>query len=422
MQPSTPAAVFKTSLPGGSSNAAQKGFDEGVKIQDGLQKGLKIGSDIQDAISKSKTEATQKNTLINTSTQSRSNFNQNSSDLAAALAKISGTPTPDNPNGGTGGKDATTTTTTTGIPANDPIMSGLNTLSANSDAATKSLIASTIASYQTQRNALTSQYDNYKRGLQQLGVETGSAQSTPDLLAGHILEAGNQEMTKINDLQAKESKALIDAQNAKATNDFKTLEAKMTYVKQIQTEKANAIKGMYDTINNTNKALAEGAHYELYNAFQTLTDSKDKNAFIETVAKNYKVSPLAVVQALQDESDKRSAAELKTQNQKDIIANRGKSGGSSAASVSRAQIAQGTRILKTGIGPNGEKIGNPQGSDGFYDPALYTKAFLDWPGSTKSFVAAFPIVGSVNPKSYSKLPDALRALLPKTTSSTSKKS
>lgn len=368
-----------------------------------------------------------KNNLINTSTQSRTQFSQNSSDLAAALAKISGTPTPENPNP-TGGTDTTTKGTgttgagttgvdTNGVPLNDPIMTGLTQLQTNSDAATKSLIASTMASYQTQRNALTSQYENYKRGLQQLGVETGAAQSTPDLLAGHILQAGNDELTKINDLQAKESKALMDAQNAKSTNDFKTLEAKMNYVKQIKTEKASAIKNMYDTINSTNKALAQGAHYELYNAFQTLTDPKDKNTFIETVAKNYQVSPMAVVQALQDEQDKRGTADLKTANSKSIIANRGKSGATSGG-ITKTQISMGTSTLKTGIAPDGTKIGNGQGKDGFYDPGVYIETFNQWPGSIKAFVAAYPITG-INPKSYSLLPEAFKPYLPKTTSSSS---
>lgn len=359
------------------------------------------------------------NNLINTSTQSRTNFSQNTSDLNAALAKLNGTPTQENPNPD-GGDEKKPAVDENGVSLDDPIMKGLTTLQTNSDAATKSLIASTIASYQNQRNTLTNQYENYKRGLQQLGVETGAAQSTPDLLAGHILQAGNDELTKINDIQAKESKALIDAQSAKDTNDFKTLEAKMTYVNQLKTEKADAIKNMYDTIASTNKGLAEGAHYELYNAFQTITDPKDKNTFIEAIAKQYKVSPLAVTQALQDEQDKRDKASLATQNTKSVLANRGKTAGS--GSVTKAQISTGTNVLKTGVAPDGTKIGNPQGKDGFYDPSVYIAAFQDWPGSAKAFVTAYPIVGSINPKSYKSLPDALQSLLPKTKTSSGRTS
>lgn len=354
------------------------------------------------------------NQLINTSTQSRTQTAQASSDLDAALAKISGAPTQLNPNP-TSTPD-TNIDPSTGLSANDPIISGLNTISANSDAATKSLIASTVASYQTQRNAVTSQYENYKRGLQQLGIESGAAQSTPDLLAGHIVQAGNDELSKINDLQAKEAKALMDAQNAKTTNDFKTLQEKMAYVKQVQTEKATAIKNMYDTINNTNKALAVETHADLFDAFSTLSTSDDKQAFINQVAKNYNVSPLAVVTALNDEQAKRTTANLKTQNTQSIIANRGGKAGS--GKISAAQIAQGQNALNQGIDPStGQKIGNPKGSDGFYDPSVYAKAFSDWPGSAKAFVAAFPIVGGINPSSYSILPPALQALLPKTKAS-----
>lgn len=243
----------------------------------------------------------------NTSTQSRNATAQSSSELDAALARLGATQT--NPTPG----DTTTTGTGTGttpapavdqygIPLNDPIMTGLSTLSANSDAATKALIANTQAAYQRNVNSVTSQYDSYKAGLQQLGVETNEAQSTPDILAGHIQQAANDEMTKIQTLDANEKKALMDANNAKTNNDFKTLQAKMTYVKQIQTEKATAIKAMHDAVVNSGKEVVVDAP-ALYGAFKSL-DPSDGEKYILAVAQKYGASPIDVQSALLNEQAK----------------------------------------------------------------------------------------------------------------------
>jgi hypothetical protein len=70
-------------------------------------------------------------------------------------------------------------------------------------------------------------------------------------------------------------------------------------------------------------------------------------------------------------------------------------------------------FLTTGIAPNGDKLGNPRGADGFVDPGVYIKAFEEWTGTAKDFLTYFPVEKNVNPASYKLLPEAIR---PKTTS------
>lgn len=350
-------------------------------------------------------QAPQSSNLINTSSQSRTATNQATSDLAAALARL---------NGNTTGVSTSTPagSTTTAAPSTDPILSGLDALQANSDAATKSLIASTQAAYQNKINAVNTQYTNYKSGLQQLGVETNEAQSTPDLLAGHIQQAANDQMDKINALGAEESKALMDANNAKATNDFKTLQAKMTYVQQIQTQKAQAIKDMYDSITSAKTASDDEAE-AIYSTMQTL-DPSDQEAYLQAVSSKYNLPLDGLVASLNTYKAAQDKAALATQNTESIIAKRA-TGGSSTKGASTAQIAVGTNILKTGKLSDGTVLGNPQGSDGYVDPSVYSALYSYWNGTNAAFLKAYPIT-EVNPESYPALPAALQ---PKTSSRSS---
>lgn len=243
-----------------------------------------------------------------TSSPSRSTFAQNGNKLQTYISQLGGSPTSNNPN-----PDDTDATEE----ASDPILKQLTALQSSSDAATKSLIASTMAAYQNKVNATTKQYENYKSGLQQLGVETNEAQSSPDLLAGHIQQAASDELSKINDYKAQEAQAVIKAQQAKADNDFKTLDEQMSRLKDIQTAKTDAIANMYKTLSSTSKAAAIEAH-DIYANFVTL-DPADQNAYIQAVSQKYGFNPNDLVTALNDERVKqaKTAKSLSTASSKD---------------------------------------------------------------------------------------------------------
>lgn len=317
--------------------------------------------------------------IVNTSASSRVATAQSDSALQNVLAGLSGSTTPENPNPDDESNDIEGT-------ANDPFIQQLNTLQTNQDAATKALIASTAATYQNNVNKVNAQYGNYKAGLQQLGLETGEAEATPDLLVGHIQQAANDQMDKINTLQANEQKAIIDANNAKANGDFRTMTARMTYVKNIQTEKAAAIKNMYDAVNSANKEVTYDAP-SLYASYSSLTDPNDKKAFIAAVAQQFGTSPISVVSALTGEQAKESKVQLSEDNTKSIIAKRGSTGAAgTSGAMTKAQIAQGEAKLKA-----------TEGTDGYVDPYAYAQAYADWKGTTKEFIAAYPPKDYVNP-------------------------
>lgn len=73
-----------------------------------------------------------------------------------------------------------------------------------------------------------------------------------------------------------------------------------------------------------------------------------------------------------------------------------------------------TKTLNTGLAPNGTKIGNARGADGYVDPGVYLEAFKQWTGTPSTFLTAFPVKTNVNPASYNLLPAAIK---PTTTSS-----
>lgn len=65
-------------------------------------------------------------------------------------------------------------------------------------------------------------------------------------------------------------------------------------------------------------------------------------------------------------------------------------------------------FLNTGVTPNGQKVGNGKGSDGYVDPYVYLEAFRQWGGTNAEFLTAFPPEKNVNPESLNLLPEAIR--------------
>lgn len=361
----TQSVADRFALPGFKEAANKAGFDENSY---GINMGNADANNkiLQNLITGKSSQ------LINTSTQSRTQTAQAASGLDAALARLGmnnngGQNTPDN--NGIEGTDK------------DPIIMGLNRLQTNSDDATKSFIASVQAKYQNEKNKANGATESYKGGLQQLGIETNQAQATPDLLAGHIRQATLDNLDKIHDLDTEETKAIMDAKNAKDSNDFKTLQAKMDYIDQIKKAKSDALKSMYDNLSTSNKASAIEAH-DIYDTMQTLNDA-DKEKFILAVAQKYNLPVMSLVQALNDEKQSREVFDVDLANKKRLL-NSG-SGGSSG-SMSKAQIQLGE-----------DKLNATRGSDGYVDPYVYAQAFKDWTGTTKQFLAAFPPKDYVNP-------------------------
>lgn len=376
--------------------------------------------------------------LTSTSGSSRNTFTQNSSDLSKAEQMLGISSTPPSPQGNqttppppTDGSDSQGVQVTQA----DPILSGLDTLKTANDNATNSLISTTQAAYQNKLNTLDKEFESYKGGLQLLGIQTNQAQASPDLLLGHIHQAALDQMDKVNALKSEEAKTIMDAKTAQANNDFKTLQDKMTQLKEIQTAKSQAVKDINTTIADQSKTATIEAH-DIYDTLNTLGD-EDKEAFIQAVANKFNLPLTSLVTALTDEQKKRTADDAKgdpvltpteaatlgvpygtTRSQaetKKITPDRYKPTTKSSTVSEKDEVNQGKSVLKTGKLPDGTVIGNPQGSDGFVDPSVYTQLFSKWQGTAKDFVAKYPIKGTVNPASYGQLPEDLKTLLPKAT-------
>lgn len=361
-----------------------------------------------------------KNNLVVTSGNSRTATNQASSSLDAAYAQF-GITDPNQPNNtNNGGSD--TTTDTAGTDA-DPYIQQLKTISSNSDAASKLLIQNILTSKQTQSNSVDSQYDNYKRGLQLLGIQHNDAQSAPELLMGHIQQAENDHQSKLQTIVANTNKALATAQTARDNGDFKELQAQMNYVKQLNTEKQTELKNYNDTLTKQPKVAGDVAH-SVYSTLQTLSPD-DQQAFIQAVAGQYKLPLGVLTTALTDEKAKADAADVKSQTAQATLDSKtadkllspseaktlGVKYGTTQAQAAKMGIvpttktsgASGTgKISKAQIALGEQKLNASRGTDHFVDPYVYQQAYEDWTspakgGTTKAFILAYPPKDYVNP-------------------------
>lgn len=299
---------------------------------------------------------------------------------------------------------------TTANPTSDPYIDQLNAIAAKSNTSTKMLINNIIASDANKKNTLDKQYDDYTRGLQLLGIQSNAAQSSPDLLMGHINDAKNEHMEKVNAIDADESKTLMDAETARSNNDFKTLQDKMSYLKTLQTDKAQALKDLQAATASAPKNAAIEAH-DIYDTLDTLDDA-DKESFIQAVASKFQLPLGSLVTALTDEKSKRDAADLKETNTKSILDKREnpttKTKEESPTKKAADAKEEVTNALKTGKDANGNVIGNPRGSDTYADPSVYIAAMNAWPGTPADFVSKFSVASNVNPASYNLLPKAIQ--------------
>ncbi len=209
------------------------------------------------------------------------------SDLASALAKynVQGTNTSKE-------KDITVDT------YSDGYTQMLDKVAQSSGNATKALIASIKAKKYQNDSAVEGNYENYKKGLQLLGIQHNQAQFTPDLLGGQILSVQNEKQQKLEQLDAEEAKALMDAEDAQAKNDLSTLKSKMEYVKQIKEEKKNAIKDLYEKMAYEQK-IGDIQAGQIYDQLKQLKPA-DQEAFLSQISQQLNIPVGALVKSIAD--------------------------------------------------------------------------------------------------------------------------
>lgn len=263
------------------------------------------------------------NNLVVTGGPATTQFNTHSSDLSNLLGNLNQQQTPG-------------TNTATLDNTNDSFTQALDRISGTSDAATKALIGSIQANRQTQKNAADTEYGNYKSGLQLLGIQHNDAQSTPDLLAGHITKAENDHTTKLQSIETETNKALVDAQTAKDNKDLSTLKDKMSYIKDLNQQKQDYLKNIADNMSNQTK-IADSQIGNAYDALLKL-NPKDQEQYLQVVAQKYNIPLGSLVKSMVTEKQQREKDALDLEDKRSIIANRNKTNAGSDKAITTAKL------------------------------------------------------------------------------------
>lgn len=359
------------------------------------------------------------NQLINSSTQSRTQTNQSSAALDSAFKQFNITPSSSTADTTEPNKPDTTPVTMDSV-SNDPYIQTLKAMSAKSDAGSQALISSILATKQNQQNTVNTQYDNYKKGLMALGIEHNEAQSSPDLLMGHIQQAENEHQSKLQTIEANTAKSLANAQTARDNGDFKTLNSEMAYIKTLNAQKQTELKNYYDTITK-NVTVSKDVAGAVYDQFSKLNPD-DRQAFIQGVAKQYNLPLGQLTQALITQKATEDKAALASENAQATLHNKlnpksaGSKGGTDGTyKYTSNDLASYNSLLKSGgTGADGT-VYAPQGNgkggnDTYVDPGAYNAVYQEWSdsgGTNKGFLSKFP-VKMVNPSSYSQLPAGIQ--------------
>lgn len=258
----------------------------------------------------------------------------------------------------------------------DPFTQSLDKLAKTSDESAKALIATIQAQKMQQKFDLTKTYDNYKRGLQLLGIQHNEAQFTPDQLYGKVLAAENEFQQKINRLDAEEAKALMDAKLAREEKNLSFLKEKMNYIKQIKKEKNDALKDLYERMSMETK-IADIQAGQIYDQLQKLPASQ-KESFLSGVASRFGIPLATLVQAVANEKTDRAKGKKSTGT-----------GGS------------GKFVLSQAISTVTPQLNAIKGEDGYIDPYKWMIARDKWMqagGTLANFKSNFKHL--VNPESY----------------------
>ncbi len=257
----------------------------------------------------------QPNQLVVSSSPANQEFTQNSSDLTSMLGALGQA---NNPNTLASGGTETPTLDNT----NDAYTQMLDRVSKSSSESTKALIGTIQAARSNRANTINSEYNNYKSGLQLLGIQHNAAQATPDLLMGHIKQAENEQQAKLQELDVETNKALVDAEDARNKNDLNTLKEKMAYIKDLKQEKQDYLKNIAANLGYE-KSIAENQVGQYYDKMESL-NPKDREAFLVAVSKKFNIPLGALVRAMADEKTAREKDALDIEDKKSIIAERKK--------------------------------------------------------------------------------------------------
>lgn len=180
----------------------------------------------------------------------------------------------------------------------DPYTQMLDKIGANSDKATKNLIATIKATKASREQNINVEYDRLKQGLMSLGLSTDKMQYTPDLVYGSITQAENERMGKLQTLDQQESTALLEAQQARDEKDFSILKDKMAYIKDIHKSRLEILKDSFDTMSYESK-IGEIQAKQIYDELQKLPEAQ-KVPFLQQLSTKLGIPLVALTSQVQE--------------------------------------------------------------------------------------------------------------------------
>lgn len=331
------------------------------------------------------------NQLIVTGSKPAKEFAQNTQDITqmiehrvgSAVNTPAGAPNPNDPNQEMG---ALLTN------YSDPYTQMLDKIGATSDKATQNLIATIKAKKANRESTVNTEYDRLKSGLFALAIDTDQLQFTPDLVYGKQMQAENQRITKLQELDQDEATALLEAQQASENKDFELLREKKAYLKEIKKTKLDLLKEKYDTLSYENK-IGEEQATQIYDELQKMPADK-KIPFLQTLADKLDIPLTAltsqVAEITRGRAKKSSSSSSITKNKTSAIAN------INSILNDRTKDESGYSV---------------RGEDNYVDPSVYLDAFHQWQQADfgdEEFFNKFDPKIYINPTSYSQLPAAFR--------------
>lgn len=249
---------------------------------------------------------------------------------------------------------------------------------------------------------------------------------------------------RIADLVGKEQSALLKSNTAYQNDDVKAFNDAQTALNSATTAKKETLNTL---LTATQKQVTETQAQQKIDAATTkaaltsdvttsakiaagmaqalstagITDPTQVADYVAAMAQKNGITNTDILQsALVTAQQVATKADLSAANTKSEIQKRGSTGTKTSTKGSgtdggfnytSGDVATYTSLLNEGgTAPNGTQYAK-RGSDGFVDPGAYTAALNDWvaqKGTPLGFAKKFPVVGNVNPSSYSELPAAVQ--------------
>lgn len=198
-------------------------------------------------------------------------------------------------------------------------------------------------------------YAKYTAGLETLGIQSGLAQMAPDLQAGRLLQAANDETTKIADIQQKEDFAIAKAKQARQDKDAVALKSTLSEIREIKKEKAQVLKDQLDK-RSRDITIANSLSTYAYKSLKELPPDKQE-AFILQTAKDNDISPAALIASLAKEEDTQKKFDLGISLQEKALAKANTAGNPKPlATAALNYLKKNNPLLDIGFGDTQEDV------------------------------------------------------------------